>query len=313
MAFCTECGHQLAEGAKFCFECGAKVNAPSSPRVEQRKTVYDGEIHKCPNCGEVLNSFISTCPACGHELRNTRVSTSVKEFAEKVIKAETEAQKTALIRNFPIPNAKEDIIEFIILASSNINGDSVCESAWVAKLEQVYHKAQITLHDSSELEYIKHLYNDSLEKRRKRMKAESTKQVAQEMVSGGKKVTTGVFKGLGQIFVGIGRFIKYFGPILPRTAIAVGWIIAILVIIPRCQDMDYQMMLLGVLIAGACFIPHVIKCDSAIPSAVTTIGLMISIYLLIVRCKNSIDYQMMLIATLISTGFILTKVFRKKE
>ena len=25
MAFCTNCGHQLAEGAKFCFGCGAAV------------------------------------------------------------------------------------------------------------------------------------------------------------------------------------------------------------------------------------------------------------------------------------------------
>lgn len=26
MAFCTNCGHQIADGAKFCFECGVKVN-----------------------------------------------------------------------------------------------------------------------------------------------------------------------------------------------------------------------------------------------------------------------------------------------
>ena len=25
MAFCSNCGHQLADGAKFCFECGTKV------------------------------------------------------------------------------------------------------------------------------------------------------------------------------------------------------------------------------------------------------------------------------------------------
>ena len=84
MAFCTNCGHQLADGAKFCFECGVRVNAPTAPPEEQRKTVYDGEIHKCPNCGEVINAFISICPACGFEFRGTKISASLQEFIDKV-------------------------------------------------------------------------------------------------------------------------------------------------------------------------------------------------------------------------------------
>lgn len=165
MAFCTECGHQLAEGAKFCFECGAKVNAPSS-QTEQRKTVYDGEIHKCPNCGEVLNSFISTCPACGYELRNTRVSTSIKEFAEKVIETETEAQKISLIRNFPIPNTKEDIFEFMILASSNIdsNTNKRVSDAWLAKMEQSYQKGKLLFASDADFYEIQTAYTRAYEK-----------------------------------------------------------------------------------------------------------------------------------------------------
>ena len=51
MPFCINCGHQLPDGAKFCAECGSPVQATAQT---QRKIVYDGEIHECPNCGESL-------------------------------------------------------------------------------------------------------------------------------------------------------------------------------------------------------------------------------------------------------------------
>lgn len=48
MAFCTNCGYQLTEGAKFCFNCGTKVNMQEPSQDVHRKVAYDGEIHKCP-------------------------------------------------------------------------------------------------------------------------------------------------------------------------------------------------------------------------------------------------------------------------
>ncbi len=42
MAFCSNCGKELAVGAKFCFECGTPV-AKADETV--RKTVFSGEIH----------------------------------------------------------------------------------------------------------------------------------------------------------------------------------------------------------------------------------------------------------------------------
>lgn len=192
MAFCTECGHQLAEGAKFCFECGAKVNAPSS-QTEQRKTVYDGEIHKCPNCGEVLNSFISTCPACGYELRNTRVSTSIKEFAEKVIETETEEQKISLIRNYPIPNTKEDIFEFMILASSNIdsNTDKRVSDAWLTKMEQSYQKGKLIFGNDLDFSEIERAYTRAYDKIKSDVKTRKRKSILNLALH-----TIGVWAGL---------------------------------------------------------------------------------------------------------------------
>lgn len=88
MAFCANCGQKLADGTKFCANCGQTVESPQSRTTEQRKTVYEGEIHKCPNCGEVINSFVSICPACGFELNNKRVNSVLQDFIREINECE---------------------------------------------------------------------------------------------------------------------------------------------------------------------------------------------------------------------------------
>lgn len=157
MGFCIKCGHALAEGAHFCGNCGVAIGeAHTEP--EQRKTVYEGELHKCPNCAERLNSFMSSCPSCGYELRGTRNKSRVDELANKLELAESAEQKISIIRNFYIPNTKEDIYEFVILATSNMNSYDYDYEAWDAKLQQAYQKATISFGDTQEFHYIHQLY-----------------------------------------------------------------------------------------------------------------------------------------------------------
>ena len=166
MAFCINCGQELAEGAKFCANCGKAANNTST---NQRKTVYDGELHKCPNCGERLDSFVTICPACGYELRGARVTSVVNELAQKLESTESIEQKIDLIRNFYIPNTKEDIYEFFILATSNISAGGYDVEAWYAKLEQAYQKAKISFGNAPEFKYLSQLYS----KAKKQQKAQS--------------------------------------------------------------------------------------------------------------------------------------------
>ena len=201
MAFCTNCGERLTDGAKFCAACGTAVGVTD---YTTRKTVYEGEIHKCPSCGEILNSFVPVCPACGHELRGAKASNSVKELANKLEQIErtrehtksrsligrlygsdgqltkTDEQKISLIRSFSIPNTKEDIVEFMILASSNIDfklyglgnqgvitaSQRAVSDAWLAKFEQAYEKARFTFGTTPEFSSIKSMY----EKKQKKLK-----------------------------------------------------------------------------------------------------------------------------------------------
>lgn len=183
MAFCVNCGEKIKDNSKFCTNCG-QVVIPHKKPTEERKSAFDGEVHKCPNCGEILNSFSPNCPSCGYELRDSAATNSVQRLYWELNKATSIEQKTLIIRNYPIPNAKEDIIEFMILASTNISGESEKSifEAWVAKFEQTYQKANITLKNDSAFAQIQEIY-EKAEKTITMEKISHTTSSAGNMVS----------------------------------------------------------------------------------------------------------------------------------
>ena len=188
--FCSDCGKRLEEGARFCSACGTVVSKSETSvtvvqtktlQEEKRKTLYEGEIHKCPNCGELVDSFKPRCSSCGYEIRGAKTASSVQELAEKLQAVEEERgkwgsilkqkvqnfgipiilprgnrgksswidqKKAGIIKSFPIPNTKEDLLEFIIMASSNLysfkdevgNEGLELYDAWDMKLEQAIQK-----------------------------------------------------------------------------------------------------------------------------------------------------------------------------
>ena len=146
MAYCANCGQKLDDGAHFCSNCGMETG---NIRI---RTVPEGERRTCPYCGEIIESFTSICPSCGHELRGIKVNCSIQQFYSDLSNATTTEEKTTLIRSFPIPNTKEDVLEFMIMVASNINVDllfsddshtKALAEAWLAKFEQIYQKASL--------------------------------------------------------------------------------------------------------------------------------------------------------------------------
>lgn len=214
--YCSSCGSKLAAGTKFCPECGTPQNRQFTPPLEQpaiqvdpeqaiparntkRENVYEGVIHKCPNCGQVLDAFSAACPSCGYEFRDSKANSSLHELSLKLQEitarsdrskkqtpgewlrrdsSNTDDQAAALIKAFPIPNTKENLIEFIIVSASNVNADSFNElkngslssseiamsNAWLAKLEQAYQKASIMLSDDASFVKIQEVYDKTTQK-----------------------------------------------------------------------------------------------------------------------------------------------------
>lgn len=166
----------------------------SEATFSDRKQEFVGKILKCPACGEILKSFVTCCPSCGLELRGEKATSSVREFALKLEAIEshreyekpkgilsqlnqfqyiskTDEQKISLIKNFPVPNTKEDILEFMILATSNVDmslyesinqptaGTKAINEAWNSKIKQVYAKAQNANGNDADFARIQELYD----------------------------------------------------------------------------------------------------------------------------------------------------------
>lgn len=167
MAFCSNCGEQISDNAKFCSECGSKNIGKSSS--ENRQQEYAGKSYKCPSCGESLKSFVMVCPSCGYELRGSKATETLKIFETRYSQLRKPQEKIDYIKTFAIPNTKEDVLEFMILASANIDPDAFevdkensidarVSNAWIAKMEQAYQKSQLLFEETSEFIKIQKLY-----------------------------------------------------------------------------------------------------------------------------------------------------------
>ncbi len=122
----------------------------ASQQQSKPKSNKEGDIKKCPSCGAPTSSFATKCPDCGHEFRNIDSSNSVKNLASKLEEAEEKARNTKsggglvgglmkmidgetdlekrifnaksnVISSFPVPNTKEDILEFLALSVAQVN------------------------------------------------------------------------------------------------------------------------------------------------------------------------------------------------
>ena len=163
-----------------------------APQAQQQipKSNKEGEIKKCPSCGAPSQSFATKCPDCGHEFRNSSTSNSIQLFFDKLQSIDFEEnnrihestgidkwlggdntlkieqrifqRQISLLGSFPIPNTKEDIIEFLAMAvpeatkklgffakmSGSIESHKgELKKAYFAKCEQIIMKARFSMKD----------------------------------------------------------------------------------------------------------------------------------------------------------------------
>jgi len=189
--YCSSCGTQLKKGAKFCSGCGMQIGESlkeDSTSQTTRTQEYAGTILKCPNCGESINKTTAICPSCGHQIVGASAIKSETDLYNRLMEIEktrkknifgmgnedeVDEKKLTLIQNFPIPNTIDDIINFMVLANTNINvklskhkifnnneGDYAkkISDAWVLKMQQMYQKAEIMFASDPRFAKIRDIY-----------------------------------------------------------------------------------------------------------------------------------------------------------
>ena len=200
MAYCPNCGTKLVDGDIFCGNCGKRIEAAAAPcepifsqaPTEEREsptkeTKPKSGITRCPACGEIVDKNAVICPSCGFGIRDV-ADGSIALLSQKLDLLEskrpqkrkkdendtisaTDERKISLIRSWPIPNSKDDLIEFAAMASGNciaspklgndrIAAEDALADAWRSKFDQAYAKAEHLFGDSDEFALLMDLKTD---------------------------------------------------------------------------------------------------------------------------------------------------------
>ena len=68
--FCPQCGRQTLKG-DYCSNCGFKLNdsyGSQMPQVPSNQPVIPPNLAPCPDCGNLVSMYATSCPRCGRPL-----------------------------------------------------------------------------------------------------------------------------------------------------------------------------------------------------------------------------------------------------
>lgn len=201
--FCGNCGKRIEAAAAPCEpvppQATATPQAPVPPQTTEKPAIPTEEsappvkeqkskskIERCPACGEIVDKNAIICPSCGYAIRDV-ADGSIALLSQKLDLIEskrpqkrnkdrtgtisaTDERKISLIRSWPIPNNKDDLIEFAAMASGNciappeLNEERTAEDAlaeaWRSKFDQAYAKAEHLFGDNDEFALLIDLKTD---------------------------------------------------------------------------------------------------------------------------------------------------------
>ena len=144
---------------------------------EKSKSLKYGSIRKCPNCGAVVKPGMASCSICNYEFVNTEAVDSVKKLSDQIVEIERrypvsdEEKKegmsprasaiVSVITTFPVPNTREDLLDFIVFTeskflhmSNSTASDVAIIKAYKAKYIECVERAKIYFNDDAQFQYI---------------------------------------------------------------------------------------------------------------------------------------------------------------
>jgi hypothetical protein len=166
-----------------------QTSKAAAPSVAAPQSDKFGDVKKCPACAAIVQSFQTKCSDCGHEFSNIGANVSIGKLFEMLNACESERKdevgltgmltgafskmqaggdritekKKSIISGFPIPNTKDDILEFLSTAIPNAKKKGNMFTAaehkshndlapvWFSKCEQIIMKAKFSMKDDKKV------------------------------------------------------------------------------------------------------------------------------------------------------------------
>lgn len=149
-------------------------------------------VKKCPSCGANIEGLQGKCPYCGSTFEGMKAGSSMEKLAKAIEKATRECKEryanavvemekakaqsnrkasiwdenhvyddtdevvAGIIRNFPVPNTKTDLIEFILALKPKTQGFDADEvkDAYFAKYKECLGKARYLFPDDGDIVHL---------------------------------------------------------------------------------------------------------------------------------------------------------------
>lgn len=127
---------------------------------QQVKSNKYGDVKKCPSCGAITETLSLKCNDCGYEYRNTENSQTSLKLNKALENIDKEEKRARIIKDFPVPNNKEDLFEILALATSHLNKPSEYfdennytseETVWYLKSKQTIEKLKLLIPDDKKI------------------------------------------------------------------------------------------------------------------------------------------------------------------
>ena len=87
--------------------------------IDLRKSVLKGnsetDVNRCPNCKNPVKELATNCEWCGQSLAKVVDRKTVTQYHQRIMAAGPK-ERAALISSYPLPIAKQDIIEILSIA-----------------------------------------------------------------------------------------------------------------------------------------------------------------------------------------------------
>ncbi len=180
----------------------AEKTASSAPKSNKF-----GDVKKCPACGAIVQSYQGVCSECGYAFENIQANLSSQKLAESIdmiIKENNEKKNKhreklreksnyynsqsaqlaediknmdkdaenrimSLIKNYPIPNSKADLIEFITSLDGKTS-DPKFRKAYIIKLNECKEKAKLLFSNDKDIQSLFSSFEERGNKKRKRIR-----------------------------------------------------------------------------------------------------------------------------------------------
>lgn len=167
IARANKCGEDPNEVLVYTEGLIAKMKAKGKTGPAQSVNQKYGVILKCPACGEPINKSMGKCPACGHLFTGVESNASIAKLSEQLSKT-MPWSKISVIKHFPIPNTKEELLDFIIALKEKANSDDFFHETYRIKCEECIEKAKLSF--SNDKDFIKVFSDYEAQKAKKKKK-----------------------------------------------------------------------------------------------------------------------------------------------